>query len=130
MLHEKINEDIQIKGIEYAGLKRELDGVNYEYTEKAKLQGWLESKDREYTNKVIGNSLETEISTINLMKIKINDSDKPKISDYVEDYKSTVKIYETLRPETFILNVTCLMNEILRQVAYKLWKVLIGIVIL
>jgi hypothetical protein len=122
MLHDKINEDIKRKNIEYAGLKRELERVKHEHAEQNKIHTWLEDKDQEFNKKVENESLEPEVSTINLMKMKLLDSDKPKTSDYIESYKSAIRIYEHLKPETFIVKVTCLVNEMLRQIAYKLWK--------
>ena len=40
------------------------------------------------------------------MKQTLIDSKKEKTSDYLENYKDAIRIYKTLKPETFILNIS------------------------
>lgn len=57
------------------------------------------------------------------MKFTILNEIKQKEPDYTEYYKNMFKIYSTQSPKNFVTDVMCLLNEIVNQVIYKLWKV-------
>ena len=121
---KKLMKILQLNNFELTYLRSELKNCQELYHQQTEIQSWLEEKDEEVGNKICKNKFRSEVSTINSMKYSLIEHKKPKTSEYLDHYKDAIRIYETLKPETFILSVSCDLNEILRQVAYKLWKIM------
>ncbi|CAI2363504.1 unnamed protein product [Moneuplotes crassus] len=122
-LYEKTNQELMNKNIELGKLKEELAKYKEAYFKTAEIQEWLEKKEVQENKKIQEEGISSEISTINAMKMKLLYQDKPKTSDYLERSKDAARIGKILQPQTFVLNVSCTFNEILRNIAYKLWKI-------
>lgn len=95
-----------MKNLELANLKLEKNEIESEFRKQEELKSWLEKKDMEIMKLIETSVYGKEINTINSMKFQLSQKKSNVHSDYLENYKNAIRIYQTLKPGTFIVNVT------------------------
>ena len=119
MLHDNINKDVINKNLEISQLQNEKFTTRDEFILQKELKYYYEKHDTQ--SKTASSENDPSNLTLNEMKFELQNT-KAKIHDYTDDYKGIMKIYHKEKPLNFIVNVNCILTEMMHQFSYKLWR--------